>query len=300
MEIVLALGAALCFALGTVLQQKGAVESSDEEALKASFLLTLARRPVWLAGLAVDGLGFVFQAVALGIGRLVVVQPLLATSVVFALPFGVKLTNQKVGRREITGAVAVVIGLGAFLVAADPSGGKDDASTKAWLIGGAIIVAVCTALVAAGARARPTAKAGLFGTATGILFAVSAGLTKAVVDQLGEGVFTIFTDWHLYLLIVVGYVSMTLSQTSLQTGVLAPAMATQMTFDPLTSVLIGTLMFGETIHEDTVGLGVSIAALLFMFGGLGLLARSSPAGVAPPADPPATVGTEPGPRESSP
>ena len=299
MEIVLALGAALCFALGTVLQQKGAVQSSDEEALKANFLLTLARRPVWLAGLAVDGLGFIFQAAALGIGRLVVVQPLLATSVVFALPFGVKLTNQKVGRREITGAVAVVIGLGAFLVAADPSGGKDDASAKAWLIGGAIIVAVCTALVVAGARARPTAKAGLFGTATGILFAVSAGLTKAVVDQLGEGVLTIFTDWHLYLLIVVGYVSMTLSQTSLQTGVLAPAIATQMTFDPLTSVLIGTLMFGETIHEDPVGLGVSVAALLLMFGGLGLLARSSPAEAPPPAVPPATARTTPGPRESS-
>jgi drug/metabolite transporter (DMT)-like permease len=284
MEIALALGAALCFALGTVLQQKGAIQSSDEEALKANFLLTLARRPVWLAGLAVDGLGFVCQAAALGIGRLVVVQPLLATSVVFALPFGAKLTNQHVGRREIIGAVAVVIGLGAFLVAADPSGGKDDASPSAWLIGGAIIVAVCTALVIAGMRARPTAKAALFGTAAGILFAVSAGLTKAVVDQLGEGVFTIFADWHLYALIVVGYVSMTLSQTSLQTGALAPAMATQMTFDPLASVLIGTLMFGETIHEDPVGLAASTVALLVMFAGLGLLARSAPADLPPAPD----------------
>ena len=56
----------------------------------------MARKPVWLAGIAADALGFVGQAVALTIGRLAVVQPLLATSMVFALPLGHRLTAQRV------------------------------------------------------------------------------------------------------------------------------------------------------------------------------------------------------------
>jgi hypothetical protein len=86
--IPLALAAALLFSLGTVLQQQVAETASEEEARGAGFLLRLARRPRWLAGIAADSLGFLAQAAALGIGRIVAVQPLLATSVVFALPLG--------------------------------------------------------------------------------------------------------------------------------------------------------------------------------------------------------------------
>ena len=70
LEVSLALVAALLFAFGTVLQQKEAQEVSDDDALKAGFLLRLARRPVWLAGMAADGVGYVAQAAALGIGRM--------------------------------------------------------------------------------------------------------------------------------------------------------------------------------------------------------------------------------------
>ena len=61
LEVALALAAALLFALGTVLQQKEAQRASGEEALRAAFLLQLARRPVWLGGMAADALGFVAQ-----------------------------------------------------------------------------------------------------------------------------------------------------------------------------------------------------------------------------------------------
>ena len=56
----------------------------------------MATRPVWLRGIATDALGFVAQAIALTIGRLAVVQPLLVSSVVFALPLGARLTHQQV------------------------------------------------------------------------------------------------------------------------------------------------------------------------------------------------------------
>ncbi len=46
----------------------------------------MAQRPVWLAGIAADALGFGCQSRRLGFGRLAVVQPLLVASFGFALP----------------------------------------------------------------------------------------------------------------------------------------------------------------------------------------------------------------------
>ena len=155
LEVSLALVAALLFALGTVLQQKEAQEVSDEDAKKAGFLLRLARRPVWLAGMAADGVGYAAQAAALGIGRIVVVQPLLATTVVFALPFGARILGQPIRRRDVLAALAVTAGLGVFLVVADPQGGREDATTAAWIASFGVAAAICVPLVIAGRRRAP-------------------------------------------------------------------------------------------------------------------------------------------------
>ena len=70
----------------------------------ASGLLTrLVTKPLWLAGIAADGLAFVFQFVALGHGSLILVQPLLVSGLLFALPLGAwfakaHLTAQRLGR----------------------------------------------------------------------------------------------------------------------------------------------------------------------------------------------------------
>ena len=116
MEVVLALAAALLFSLGTVLQAQVASQASEDEAASAGFLIQLARKPRWLAGIAAAGLGFVAQAAALAVGRLVVVQPLLASAVVFALPLNAKLGGRKPSRQQLLAAVAVTVGLGGFLL----------------------------------------------------------------------------------------------------------------------------------------------------------------------------------------
>jgi drug/metabolite transporter (DMT)-like permease len=277
MAIPLALAAALLFSLGTVLQQQVAATASEEEARGAGFLLRLARQPRWLAGIVADGLGFVAQAAALGLGRIVVVQPLLATSVVFALPLGARFEHKPVSRPEILGALAVTAGLGAFLVVADPAGGVDNASATAWVVSFGVAAVLCGALTL-GARGRaPVHRAALLGTAAGILFALSAALTKATVEQLDDGILTVFEHWQLYALLVVGYVSMTLSQASLQAGALAPAVATQMALDPVASLFLGTLAFKETIHDDTGALLAALAAFAVMIGGIAFLALRRPA-----------------------
>jgi drug/metabolite transporter (DMT)-like permease len=285
-DIVLALVAALLFALGTVLQQRAGLESPSEGA-SSGLLLRMAKRPVWLAGIAADGLGFVAQATALGIGRLAVVQPLLVASVVFALPLGARFSGQRIRRIDIGAAALVVGALGAFLLIAEPSGGSDDAPLGEWLVVGAACALVCVPLVLLGRVGSPPRRAAMLGTATGVLFALSAALTKVVVDQLGEGVFEIFLSWHLYALVAVGYASMTLNQLALNTGSLAPAVATSLSFDPITSVILGVTLLNESLRTTALeGVGV-VLALAAALVGMAILARSqvqaAPAPVSAPA-----------------
>ena len=122
MAATLALIAAFMFALAATLQQRGALELGGVGS--ASSLLKLLGRPMWLVGTLVLFGGYIFQAAALDRGRLSIIQPLLVTTVVFALPLGYFLTSQIVGRREIVGAGVILVGLALFTYFADPSGGR--------------------------------------------------------------------------------------------------------------------------------------------------------------------------------
>jgi len=280
LEIVLALVSALLFALGSVLQQKAGL---DEPPVGSSsrLLLRMAQRPIWLAGIASDGLGFVAQAAALGAGSLAVVQPLLVTSVVFALPLGVWLSGQRLRHSDVAAAVLVVVALSGFLIIAKPSGGRSEAPVTDWLIAGAACAAACGPLVLLGRSGPPRHRAALLGTATGILFALSAALTKAVVGELHVGVLHLIGSWELYALIAVGYSSMTLNQLALDTGALAAAIATSASFDPITSVVLGLALFGEILHASAIQAAATLAALALALIGMMVLARKQVQAVQP-------------------
>jgi drug/metabolite transporter (DMT)-like permease len=271
-DIVLALAAALLFAFGTVLQQRAGLEE-PASGPSSGLLIQMARRPVWLVGVAADVLGFGCQAAALGFGRLAVVQPLLVATVVFALPLGARLTGQRVRRADIGAALLVTAALVAFLAIADPSGGRADAPLGEWLIAGAVCVGACVPFVLIGQRGPAPRRAAFLGIATGVLFALSAALTKAVVDELDDGVLTIFTTWHLYALAVVGYASMTLNQLALNTGALAPAVATSLAFDPITSVVLGVTLFEESLETGAGEIAATLLALAAAAVGMAVLAR---------------------------
>ncbi len=273
MDIVLALVAALLFALGTVLQQRAGLGEPSDGAT-SSLLLRMARRPVWLLGIVADGAGFLAQAAALGVGSLAVVQPLLATSVVFALPLGVRLTAQRLRRLDVLAAFLVVAALVVFITVANPSGGREDAPLGDWLLVGGACAAVCVPLVVLGQRGPAPRRAALLGIATGILFALSAALTKTVVDELGEGPVAVLTGWPLYALAAVGYASMTLNQLALNTGSLAPAVATSLSFDPIASVILGVTLLDESLDSGALELLATAASLVAATVGMAILARS--------------------------
>jgi hypothetical protein len=136
-----------------------------------------------------------------------VVQSLTTLSLVLALPLGVRLTDQHVGRRELLGAVGVIAGIVLFLAAGTPAGGTSNPSAAAWWSAGLVAVVIVGAVAALGRTRHGAARAALFGAAAGVGFALQAAVTKVFVGELGNGVAALLTTWSTYVLIVSALVA---------------------------------------------------------------------------------------------
>ena len=192
MAATLALIAALFFALAATLEQKGTLDLPTISLAQPMSIVRLAGNRTWLIGTLVLLGGYLFQAGALDRGRLSVIQPLLVSSVVFVLPLGYFLTSQRVGRREVSGAVAIVLGLGLFVIFGDPAGGNANASDAQWAVTIVLIVALCAGLLVFGSRGL-SRKAAVYGTVAGVLFGLSSSLAMPTLDYLHEGVDTMLS-----------------------------------------------------------------------------------------------------------
>ena len=266
MASALALLAALLFALAAALQQKGALNLPQISLRDPASLVRLVGQRMWLVGTLALLAGYVFQAAALDRGRLVIIQPLLVTTVVFALPLGYFLTRQHVGRREMIGAAVIVTGLALFVLFGDPAGGRENAPGSEWAIAIAIIAVVCGVLLTFGGRGGLTMKAAVYGTVAGILFGLSAALTKSTVEYLHAGIDELLTHWEPYALAIAGVLGFVLQQVSLGTGKLAPSVATVSVANPVVGILLGIILLEERLSRPAwhvvlgcIGLALALA-----------------------------------------
>ena len=119
--VLIALGAAFCFAFANVLQQRVASRLPGTKAFDTGVLLRLARKPLWLVGFVAVIVSISLQAAALGLGRLVVIEPVLASSLLAALTMSAWAEHRRMRPAEWAAAVATFAGLAGFLVASEPS-----------------------------------------------------------------------------------------------------------------------------------------------------------------------------------
>lgn len=275
MAAALALMAALLFALAATLQQKGALNLAGVSLAHPMLLVRLVGQRMWLLGTAALLVGYVLQAAALDRGRLAVIQPLLVTTIVFALPLGWLLTNQHVGRREVGGAGVILLGLGAFAIYGDPAGGKDNAPNDEWAIAIVVAVVVCAGLLVYGRGGTPTRVAAVYGAVAGILFGLSAALTKPTIEMLHEGVGEMLSHWQCYALAVAGVLGFVLQQVSLGTGRLAPSVATVSVANPIVGVVLGIAIFDERLSRPLWHVVVAVIGLVLALGGAVLISLTS-------------------------
>ena len=202
---ILALSAAVCFALAATLWQKAALSLEGVSFRHPLSFLVLLGQWVWLLGLAAQIVGVILQAAALDRGRVSIIQPLLVTTVIWALPLGYFLTHQTVGRREILGAAIIVVGLVGFASFGDPAAGIDDAPSADWAIAVILIGLACVALLLFANRGNLSMRAAVLGTVAGMLYGLSATLMKPVVENLHtDGLVDVVASWEFWIWAAAG------------------------------------------------------------------------------------------------
>jgi drug/metabolite transporter (DMT)-like permease len=270
LTVVASIAAAACYALASVLQQEAAVAAPQDRALRLGLLAHLVRKGRWLTGFAADVTGFGLQMLALAYGSLVLVQSLLVTGLLFALPLGALRSRRRMGRAEWLGAAVLAAGLIA-LTAADPAAGTARPAAGDWAV-----IAALTVLPAGLLTLRPGSTAGparaiRLAAATGLVYGATAVLTKVTGELLRHGVSAAATAWEPYLLILLSAWGMVLNQSAFQAGPLAASLPVLTAAEPIACAGIGVIVLREHL---TVPVVVTIGALAAIVMGIVLLARS--------------------------
>ena len=130
-----------------------------------------------------------------------------------------------------------------------------------------LVAIVSGVMLSFAGRGGPSMKAALYGSVAGVLFGLSASLTKPTLNYLDDGVGEMLSHWEPYVLAIVGILGFVLQQISLGTGRLAPSVATVSTVNPFVSILIGTFLLDERLSRPTWHIVVAIVGLILALGG---------------------------------
>lgn len=271
--VTAALLAALTFAVAAVLQQAAASSVPETKSLRPSLFLSLFRRPLWLAGAVLDVASYIIQGVALAFGPLVLVMPLASTDLLFALPLMAWRHGQRLTRAEVAGAVCTAGGMAAFLVALPSTDGTGLPGLADWVPVLIAIVAIVLGLLAVGIRLSGKMRTGFYAAAAGLLLALLDALTKSAADLFHDDGLAALGHWEPYALIVVGGAGLLLVQSSYQAGSLAVSLPVLDTVEPVGSVVMGAVVFGEPLATGWALAGQVVAGALAI-AGIVILSRS--------------------------
>ncbi len=270
-----ALAAALCNAVSSILQKQGAQGVPTRTGSGLGFVAGLVRQPVWILGILAMVGSFLLQAAALANGELATVQPVMASELLFVLVILVVWFRQRLGRQEWLGAGGLVVGVGGFLLASAPSGGRDYAGTLAWVVTGVIASVIILGAAQLGRVSYGPRPAMYFGVAAAVTFAVTAALVKVVVDTLTHhGIVALMTSWTPYALAITGAIAVILAGKAFERGSVAAAQAAFCGIDPLASIVIGIGLFGEHLRSGPVAIALGVISLAIMMSGVVLLSNS--------------------------
>jgi small-conductance mechanosensitive channel len=154
--VVLSLGAAFAFAASNLLKHISAGRVPDAQSLQPTqvggFIRATLSHPLWLGGIACDIIAVGLQVLALHLGSLSVVQPLLITGLLFALILRPRVEHHRISRRQLSWAVVLTAALAGFLLLAtsgQPATARETADRLPAIVAGVlgtVLAAGCIAL----------------------------------------------------------------------------------------------------------------------------------------------------------
>jgi len=269
--IILALLTAFANAIASVCQRLGVEEAPDSVGPSMGLVRHMLRRPIWILGFVIMALGYASQAVALHLGALNVVQPLLVSELVILVIVLWFWFSTPMRPRDFAAAFAAALGLSSFLILAAPTVGSKVPANSLWLIV-TLAAVVCVVLFVVVARGGPPwRQALLLGAGASIGFALLSAITKSMTDVLVVGWGALFSSWQLYALCVIGLCSFVIMQAAFRVGPFAASQSALILVNPFVSILIGHVLFGENLRGGPLFVSLEVLSLLVMvLGALGL------------------------------
>jgi drug/metabolite transporter (DMT)-like permease len=257
----------------------------------------VARRPLWLAGIALATVAYGLQGLALAFGPLALVAPIVAADLLFALPLAAWWARRPLRARDWGGSLLVAAGVAVFLWTSPPSSGRAaDVPAGDWfLVFSAVALISVLATTAGRITSRAAVRARLLAAAAGVVFGLTAAVTASLARSLRQdGLASIVTHWQPWVLISLGLAGLALSTTAYQAGPLSASLPVMDTVEPVSGVVIGALVFDERLASSPGGLVLQLIAAAIAVTGIALLGPSlthmrqpsaTAAGDAQPAEP---------------
>jgi len=275
MNIAITLIAAMLGGTGFVLQQHAAEQAPKSYFLRLRLITTLLHRPRWLAGVAVMAAGQLLSAWAIGHVPLALAEPLLTSSLIFALALAIPLSGQRLQAAEVFGAVLLCAGVAALSVARSAGSPAESFGSFAAWPAAAGIAAVAAGFLLAGLRRNGLQRAILTGTAAGLVFGICDALTRRTVELLdNHSVHVLLTTWPGYTLAVASLAGFWLMESAFNAAPLHASLPAITAAEPAAGMLLGVVVFGDVIHVSPGMLALQAAGLGAMVLGVILVARA--------------------------
>jgi drug/metabolite transporter (DMT)-like permease len=274
---LLALGAAFFIAVGDVMHQRSAHDVTDEQVSPLGLFTRLLRDRQWWLGSAVSAAGFALQAAALGLGSVLLVQAVLVTSLLFAMPISARLTHHRVTRFQWVWAALLAASVVVIVTVGNPTEGHSRASFETWTL---VLMVLGPALVACVIGARifsGPVSAVLLAIVSGALWGLFAVLTKGVVDRLDDGLLAVLKTPELYAWVAVAVAGTAWQQASFRAGALTASLPTMTVTEPIVGSVLGVVVLGEALRPGESGWVTLAAAVTVMVVATAALARGEAA-----------------------
>ncbi|MEU8028308.1 DMT family transporter [Streptomyces sp. NPDC049099] len=262
--MVCALGAAVCFGTATVLQAVATREAGTGGGGEAALLLRALRQWRYIAGLALDGLGFLFQIAALRSLPIYAVGAALASSLAVTAVVAARLLRVRLSGTEWTAVAVVCAGLAMLGLASGPEG-KEAGSDVLRYVMLAVAVGMLLLSFTAGRLSGP-ARALVLGLGAGFGFGV-VEVSVRLIDSLAPT--DLLTNPAAYALVMGGGAAFMLLTSALQRGSVTTATAGIVIGETIGPAAVGVVWLGDRTREGLAWLAV-LGFLVAVVGALAL------------------------------
>jgi drug/metabolite transporter (DMT)-like permease len=288
---LLGVAAALSLAMGYVLQQRAAAHASRSALLSYRLLWELMHKPVWWGGVGCMVFGQVLGGLALDVGSVAQVEPLLSSSLLFAFIIAAFLSDQRVRWFEVLGALLVSAALGVFIAVGNPHGSSDpDPNRGVIVLAVGVVAVVVLVLVLIGRRRATVGESILLATGAGLLYGLQDAGTRAALQAVDRhGIARMWMNPWVYVVVAAAAVGILLSQSAFRAARLDYSLPPIAVAEPVAGIALGVSLLGDVLSVSVLGLAVEAVCLAAMIAGALLIGRSaSMANCLPDEAPPTT------------